>query len=299
MSENQEDQENQKADLYEGVAFRGAAFEAVTCQVILEMAKNDEYATFSTKEGAMTYVDGRSSQFVRYAHCFLMRNNCRELCQHCGVTPSHKFRGEYGHDGLSWSSWNHNHSSVLIELFAKYSGTFDAFPGEIVCSGVTTREVLKVETAVTYSLESVKDLPALTTEWYVNEETIAWRIITEYAKRTMHLGYDDNTNGNEQFVGNYCVLAEIVVAMGQGNLLENRKQALIANKGYQDHKDDPVVSYEVTPHRGATRQFPTKLYEMLAQASAEGFDDIVSWQPHGRAFLVRKPASFVSDVMHR
>ena len=72
-------------------------------------------------------------------------------------------------------------------------------------------------------------------------------------------------------------MEKIVVAMGQGNLLENRKQALIANKGYQDHKDDPVVSYEVTPHRGATRQFPTKLYEMLSQASKEGFDDVVSW----------------------
>ena len=94
-------------------------------------------------------------------------------------------------------------------------------------------------------------------------------------------------------------MGKIVVAMGEGNLLEKRKHALIANKGYQDHKDDPVVNYEVTPHRGATRQFPTKLYEMLSQASKEGFDDIVSWQPHGRAFLVRKPSSFVSDIMHR
>ena len=68
---------------------------------------------------------------------------------------------------------------------------------------------------------------------------------------------------------------------------------------YEDHSKDPVVMRDTTPQRGATRQFPTKLYEMLSQASEDGFDDIVSWQPHGRAFLVRKSEDFVSDVMHR
>lgn len=78
-----------------------------------------------------------------------------------------------------------------------------------------------------------------------------------------------------------------------------KQNSVAARQSYQDHKKDPVVIHEVIPHRGATRQFPNKLYEMLAQASEQGFDDIVSWQPHGRAFLVRKPGAFVSEVMHR
>lgn len=68
---------------------------------------------------------------------------------------------------------------------------------------------------------------------------------------------------------------------------------------YVDRSKDPTVIVDVTPHRGATRQFPGKLYEMLAQASEEGCDDIVSWLPHGRSFLVRKPEDFVSEVMQR
>ena len=38
--------------------------------------------------------------------------------------------------------------------------------------------------------------------------------------------------------------------------------------------------------------FPTRLYEMLLCAEPDGFADIVSWQPHGRCFLVHKPEEF-------
>jgi len=42
-----------------------------------------------------------------------------------------------------------------------------------------------------------------------------------------------------------------------------------------------------------TTPFPLKLHEMLIATAAEGMDDIVSWQPHGRCFLVHKPKDFV------
>jgi len=68
---------------------------------------------------------------------------------------------------------------------------------------------------------------------------------------------------------------------------------------YKDHRNDPLVVHVPTLHRGATRQFPNKLYEMLFEASKLGFEDIISWQPHGRAFLVRKADAFVTEVMQR
>jgi len=49
---------------------------------------------------------------------------------------------------------------------------------------------------------------------------------------------------------------------------------------------------------GVTQPFPDKLHEMLSHESS---DDparaIVSWLPHGRAFIVRKPKEFTTEIM--
>jgi len=65
---------------------------------------------------------------------------------------------------------------------------------------------------------------------------------------------------------------------------------------YHDHANDNAADYqEEHPVRGGvTTPFPLKLHEMLDAAAAEGMDHIVSWQPHGRCFLVHKPKEFVA-----
>jgi len=45
---------------------------------------------------------------------------------------------------------------------------------------------------------------------------------------------------------------------------------------------------------GVTTPFPEKLYDML---EAETPSDIVSWLPHGRAFIVRRPKDFTEQIM--
>jgi hypothetical protein len=45
--------------------------------------------------------------------------------------------------------------------------------------------------------------------------------------------------------------------------------------------------------------FPGRLYKMLRGAEAEGHSHIVSWQPHGRCFVVHKPIEFVRDILHK
>lgn len=45
---------------------------------------------------------------------------------------------------------------------------------------------------------------------------------------------------------------------------------------------------------GVTQPFPEKLHEMLQMV---GDSDIVSWLPHGRAFIVRKPREFTDHIM--
>jgi hypothetical protein len=49
---------------------------------------------------------------------------------------------------------------------------------------------------------------------------------------------------------------------------------------------------------GVTNPFPEKLMEMLSKEGAEN-PSVVSWLPHGRAFIVRKPKQFTQDIMPR
>lgn len=61
-----------------------------------------------------------------------------------------------------------------------------------------------------------------------------------------------------------------------------------------------IASNNQSPSRkktgGVSQPFPEKLMEMLDEESIL-HPDIVSWLPHGRAFLVRKPKVFTSEIM--
>jgi hypothetical protein len=45
--------------------------------------------------------------------------------------------------------------------------------------------------------------------------------------------------------------------------------------------------------------FPEILHHMLHQVSVEGQEHIVSWQPHGRCFIVKKKKEFVEQIIPR
>lgn len=73
---------------------------------------------------------------------------------------------------------------------------------------------------------------------------------------------------------------------------------------YHDHANDQPdetdVQEESQPSRrrgGVSLSFPLKLHAMLDQIEADGLAHVISWQSHGRAFLVHKPQEFVSHVM--
>ena len=54
---------------------------------------------------------------------------------------------------------------------------------------------------------------------------------------------------------------------------------------------------EAIARGGVATPFPWKLHEMLEDASKEGNEWIVSWQTHGRSFIVHKPKIFVEKIM--
>lgn len=75
---------------------------------------------------------------------------------------------------------------------------------------------------------------------------------------------------------------------------------LVVQHHYHDHSTDPVVDPTLIKHKakgGVITPFPVKLHDMLDKIEADGLASVVSWQPHGRCFVVHKPKEFVNHVM--
>jgi hypothetical protein len=70
---------------------------------------------------------------------------------------------------------------------------------------------------------------------------------------------------------------------------------IVVQHNYHDHSNDNRSAYqEQHPARGGvTTPFPLKLHDMFENVDADGHSHIVSWQPHGRCFVVHKPKEFV------
>jgi hypothetical protein len=80
---------------------------------------------------------------------------------------------------------------------------------------------------------------------------------------------------------------------------------------YHDHYHDPLetmpkdslaemqVKRQRGPRGGVAVAFPEKLHDMLSRMEEEGTNNVISWQPHGRCFLIHKKKDFVNHVMTR
>ena len=79
---------------------------------------------------------------------------------------------------------------------------------------------------------------------------------------------------------------------------------------YHDHSKDrdlpdffPGISHHLFPFisggKGTDQTFPMKLHTMLENIEKDGLASIVSWQPHGRCFVVHKQDEFVAHILPR
>jgi hypothetical protein len=53
------------------------------------------------------------------------------------------------------------------------------------------------------------------------------------------------------------------------------------------------------PRGGVYDPFPIKLHRMLDEVSSAGFESVVSWLEHGRAFRIHQPKVFAATIMCR
>lgn len=77
------------------------------------------------------------------------------------------------------------------------------------------------------------------------------------------------------------------------------KQRHLVKHEYHDHAFDDVNTSKSKkqrrgPRGGVTTPFPVKLHNLLDD---NHYEDVISWQPHGRCFILRKPKEFLGEVM--
>jgi hypothetical protein len=65
----------------------------------------------------------------------------------------------------------------------------------------------------------------------------------------------------------------------------------------EERAGNQLIEEHTSMNRGGEQNFPVKLHYMLNELEKDGMDDIVSWQPHGRCFLVHKQQQFVDQVL--
>lgn len=81
---------------------------------------------------------------------------------------------------------------------------------------------------------------------------------------------------------------------------QNDRHFVVHN--YHDHANDDSENdaHEFAQHRrkgGVATSFPMKLHSVLDQVEADGLGHVISWQPHGRCFVIHQPKEFTDHVM--
>jgi hypothetical protein len=77
------------------------------------------------------------------------------------------------------------------------------------------------------------------------------------------------------------------------------KRHITVQHNYHDHAADICGDNRghVRARGGVITPFPVKLHAMLDAVKTDRLDDIVSWQPHGRCFVVHDQKQFVNILM--
>lgn len=80
-----------------------------------------------------------------------------------------------------------------------------------------------------------------------------------------------------------------------------RNPHFVVQHDYHDHSHDKRIDFQQDdqPTRGGvTTPFPLKLHQVLDAVRADGMEHVVSWQPHGRCFVVHNSKEFVEMLPH-
>jgi hypothetical protein len=100
---------------------------------------------------------------------------------------------------------------------------------------------------------------------------------------------------NEQRRNEHPEMA-VLVETNNDEKAEHRNEKVPHNyHDYANEVDDKIAERAEKQH--FMDNFPIKLHYMLSELETDGMDDVVSWQPHGRSFIVHKQPQFVEKLL--
>ena len=78
-----------------------------------------------------------------------------------------------------------------------------------------------------------------------------------------------------------------------GLTVSGKERRLVKHQQYKDRAQEDARM----EHPGASENFLKKLHRILIETQANGLMNVISWQPHGRAFLIHDTKAFEQTVM--
>ena len=124
---------------------------------------------------------------------------------------------------------------------------------------------------------------------------------------------DDNQHNhvNDSQTSNLLYSAVLEATFSEANNINNNNEVTNPNSKrrpyfvkhrYTDRSDEdcPVeLLSEPTCRGGVKSPFPQRLHEMLETVENDNQENMISWQPHGRSFLIHKPEVFARQILPR
>jgi hypothetical protein len=93
-------------------------------------------------------------------------------------------------------------------------------------------------------------------------------------------------------------IEEIMMAGAPEEMMAGAPEEMAEKHSYRDYANEAEKALESSGELNhGEDNFPVKLHYMIRELETDGMDDIVSWQPHGRCFLVHKQLAFVEKVL--
>lgn len=66
---------------------------------------------------------------------------------------------------------------------------------------------------------------------------------------------------------------------------------------FTDEEAVKQVNQNLNINKSSLETFPTKLHKIIERGDMDGYSDVISWLPHGRAFRIHDTKAFVAKVM--
>jgi len=123
-------------------------------------------------------------------------------------------------------------------------------------------------------------------------------------RRVQHDYHDHARDGNNNLVDTMIQTNNIETSSSSSSSGGLEVPQVVSSSSASQQSQDVVTSDDEQskkarrgPRGGVAVPFPEKLHYMLTKVHDDELTHIVSWQPHGRCFVVHKAKEFVADVM--